>query len=227
MKTRGNSTAWARLLLGAFLAAGLSACGGFLSHGDYDDPQRGADGHGPSLIRWDILEITFPVVGGTTKFYNDWHASRAGGARAHLGTDVMAKKMTPVVAVAAGVVAWVRAKKGGECCYLAIDHESQGRRFQSRYLHLNNDTPGTDDGKKIGIAKGIRKGVKVQAGQLIGWVGDSGNAEGTAPHLHFELRDEYYRAVNPYLLLKRARRIPRAISVTTRTAEEQDDFETR
>jgi peptidoglycan hydrolase-like protein with peptidoglycan-binding domain len=68
----------------------------------------------------------------------------------------------------------------------------------SWYIHLNNDTPGTDDGLGWGIAEGIVPGARVSAGQLIGWVGDSGNAEDTDPHLHFELHDAYGVIVDPY-----------------------------
>ena len=182
-------------------------------------------------IRWDLLELTFPVIGGA-RFTNDWHSARDGGARLHAGNDLLSKKLVPVVAVADGTVAWVRAKLGGECCYLAIAHESQGIAYESWYVHLNNDTPGTDDGKGIGIAKGIKSGTRVEAGQLIGWVGDSGNAEGTTPHLHFELHDEFGNPINPYLVLARARRLDRVrvgdqavpIAKTFETAEEQDDF---
>ncbi|MGH8911797.1 MAG: S-layer homology domain-containing protein, partial [Acidimicrobiia bacterium] len=64
-------------------------------------------------------------------------------------------------------------------------------------IHLNNDSPGTDDGLAWGIAPGIERGVAVTAGQLIGWVGDSGNAEWSGSHLHFEIRVEG-AAVNSY-----------------------------
>lgn len=219
-----------KALFTAFLSAGiilgLSACGRGVE-GKYSAPFPEGS-HPPSQIRWDQLQILFPVVG-KTQFENDWHAPRDEGKREHEGNDLIAKKMTPVVAVADGTVAWVRAKKGGECCYLAILHESQGLSFESRYIHLNNDTPGTDDGKMIGIAKGIKKGVKVVAGQLIGWVGDSGNAEGTVSHLHFELRDEYLRAVNPHEILARAKHLDRVVigaqaPKKLETTHEQDDL---
>jgi hypothetical protein len=59
------------------------------------------------------------------------------------------------------------------------------------YVHVNNDTPGTDDGKGTAnwaFPAGIAPGARVLAGQLVAWRGDSGDAEGTGPHLHFELR---------------------------------------
>ena len=56
--------------------------------------------------------------------------------------------------------------------------------------HMNNDTPGTDDGLDDGawrFADGIVVGARVTAGQLIGWMGDSGNSEGSVPHAHVEI----------------------------------------
>jgi hypothetical protein len=84
-----------------------------------------------------------------------------------------------VVAASDGVVTWI----GSTCCYLALDH---GGGYETWYIHLNNDSPGTDDGLAWGIA--VTDGQVVSQGQLIGWVGDSGNAEDVAPHLHFEIR---------------------------------------
>src|SRR5207244_7618266 len=75
------------------------------------------------------------------------------------------------------------------------------------YLHINNDTPGTDDGKapmSDVFAPGIAKGVRVNAGQLVAYMGDSGDAETTAPHLHFELHDPTGVAVNAYASLQAA-----------------------
>ncbi len=125
-----------------------------------------------------IYPMIFPV-GGDTNYTNTFGAPRSGG-RTHEGTDMMADKMVPVAAVAAGTIGWV----SGTCCAMQITHDDG---WASMYIHLNNDTPGTDDGLGYGIMPGLATGVHVEAGQLIGWVGDSGNAEWAGSHLHFEL----------------------------------------
>jgi murein DD-endopeptidase MepM/ murein hydrolase activator NlpD len=136
-------------------------------------------------------QLVFPIVG-DVEYTDTFGAPRDGGARSHEGTDIMTNgvKGLPVVAAADGVVSWV----DDDCCHLAIDH---GDGWSTWYIHLNNDTPGTDDGLGWGIAEGITDGTQVVAGQLIGWVGDSGNAEWVAPQLHFETRYNG-SAVNPY-----------------------------
>jgi len=87
------------------------------------------------------------------------------------------------------------------CCSLAILHEDGWRTL---YVHLDNDTPGTDDGEGWGLAPSIDIGVRVAAGQLIGYAGDSGSAEETSAHLHFELHDPDGVIVNPYNALRAA-----------------------
>jgi hypothetical protein len=119
------------------------------------------------------------------------------------------------VAAAAGVVSWV----SDSCCHLAIDH---GNGWSSWYIHLDNDTPGTDDGLGWGIAEGVGLGTPVGSGQLIGWVGDSGNAEGTAPHLHFELR-YFGTPVNSYPYLLAAPRVAPLLSVAFSGAFADDE----
>ena len=121
-----------------------------------------------------------------------------GGGRRHEGMDLLAPKGTPVRAVADGTVGWMHDQRGGRCCDLELEHDDG---WSSRYIHLNNDTPGTDDGQGWGFADGIALGAKVHAGEVIGYVGDSGNAESGPPHLHFEMREPGGKAVDPRTVL--------------------------
>ena len=150
---------------------------------------------------FDPNQIVFPVVGGNVSFIDDFYQPRSGG-RIHSATDIMTNgvKGLPVVAAWDGVVSWV----GSGCCYLSIDH---GGGYETWYIHLNNDTPGTDDGLGWGFAPGIQDGTPVSKGQLIGYVGDSGNAEWVGPHLHFEIRLAGV-AIDPYPYLLKAPRLP-------------------
>jgi len=163
----------------------------------------------------EVYPLIFPVIGNV--YYSDTFGASRGG-HTHEGIDVMTYgvKGLPVVAAASGTVGWI----GTTCCYLEIEHDDG---WSSWYIHLNNDTPGTDDGKGWGIAPGIERGVRVVAGQLIGWVGDSGNAENTAPHLHFELRDPSGKATNPYLDLRAATVLTEAGAFTWNGAFWDDD----
>ncbi|HEX2162322.1 MAG TPA: M23 family metallopeptidase, partial [Thermoanaerobaculia bacterium] len=151
-------------------------------------------------------EIVYPLVfplAGAFQLTDSFGDPRGGGARRHAGVDVLAEKMVPVLAAASGEVAWVHGERGGNCCDVSLVHDDGWR---SRYIHLNNDTPGSDDGRAVGIAPGVREGARVVAGQVIGWVGDSGNAEATTSHLHFELRDPDGVPVDPYPSLLAATR---------------------
>jgi murein DD-endopeptidase MepM/ murein hydrolase activator NlpD len=147
------------------------------------------------------FEITFPQEVSKTHFSSTFGAYRSGGRR-HKGNDLMAPRMTEVYAVAAGTVIDVGTNRlSGR--NVKIDH---GSGWNSYYLHLNNDNPGTDDGDApwtLTAAPGVEVGKVVEAGQLIGWSGDSGNAEWTSPHTHFEIRLNG-RAVNPFSLLRDA-----------------------
>ena len=145
------------------------------------------------------FEVSFPQDPTKTTFSNDWGQLRSGGRR-HRGNDLMAtSKMVEVYAFADGVVTHVdeRPRPGR---YVSIDHDEG---WSSLYVHLNDDNPGTDDGEapwSLTLAPGIEEGAEVKAGQLIGWVGDSGNAEGNKPHLHFELSVDGVE-INPFLIL--------------------------
>ena len=141
--------------------------------------------------------FVFPVEGPST--LTDSFGDPRPGGRSHEGVDILADKLEPVVAVADGTVRWVMDERGGRCCSLEIRHADGWR---TRYIHLNNDSPGTDDGRVVGVVPGLERGTKVHAGEVVGWVGDSGNAENTVPHLHFELISPGGSAIDPYPLLE-------------------------
>lgn len=135
--------------------------------------------------------IMFPVIG-PNKYYDDFYAYRSGTT--HNATVIMAAKMQPIVSASDGVVVgvWYPQPSWG---YSVSVRDDQGYRYN--YIHMNNDTPGTDDGNGGAMnayAADMKVGNRVVRGQLLGWVGDSGNAETTASHLHFEIDD---RQVTP------------------------------
>lgn len=130
-----------------------------------------------------VYSMEFPLLG-AGEYWAGFGAPRDGGNRAHMGIDIMAPQLTPVVAVSDGVISRVEIESGTAGNYIAIDHTDG---WSSWYMHLNNDSYGTDDGLGIGIRPGLAVGDEVTAGELIGWVGDSGNAETSPHHLHFEL----------------------------------------
>jgi murein DD-endopeptidase MepM/ murein hydrolase activator NlpD len=115
-----------------------------------------------------VYEMYFPIQGGAT-YGNNFGDPRSGG-RSHAGIDIMLPKMTPVLAVASGYVGWMHDGTDPDrpCCAFDLNHDDG---WESWYIHLNNDTPGTDDGLGWGFAPGIERGARVEAGQLVGWVG--------------------------------------------------------
>ncbi len=156
------------------------------------------DPRGDEFVLW-----RFPQLDDGTDFSYTFGADREGGERRHRGADLMgAAKGMPVVAVADGLVSYVgTGEKAGH--FVMIQHEDG---WETRYMHLNNDTFGTDDGvltREEALAPGITVGAVVVAGQLLGWVGDSGNAENSPPHTHFELW-QYNHLADPFACLRQA-----------------------
>jgi hypothetical protein len=148
--------------------------------------------------------MQWPVLGGGAVL-SVFGAERDLGARHHAGVDISAPKMTPVVAVRDGIVTVIHADGAG-CCSVGITHDDGWSSF---YLHLNNDVDGSDDGDGVGIRPDLLVGTRVVAGEVIGWVGDSGNAEPSTPHLHFELHMRNGVAIDPLASLRWAfRRMP-------------------
>lgn len=150
----------------------------------------------PAVAQAEVVPIVFPVSGGAS-YSNDYGAPRSGG-RTHGGNDLFAPKLRHLVAAENGYVNWWLKNQGLSGNMLELVGES-GYRYW--YIHVNNDNPGTDDGAggdRWAWAPGIEPGAPVRAGQFIAYLGDSGNAEGTSPHLHFEIHYPDGTRFNPY-----------------------------
>jgi hypothetical protein len=149
--------------------------------------------------------IVFPVLG-ATRYYDDFGEPRPGGP--HQGIDIMAAKRSLALAAEAGKVEfWTTSATAGCMLYL---HGQSGTTYY--YIHLNNDLTRKNDNRGrcvagTSYAKGLKNGAKVVAGQAIGLVGDSGDADGAHSHLHFELHPAGGKAVDPYPWLKRGQHL--------------------
>src|SRR3954462_7873556 len=149
-----------------------------------------------------VPRLVFPVIGAVT-YSDDFGAPRAGGA--HQGNDILADRKAPAIAVEPGKVKfWTTSATAGCMLYLYGD---SGTTYL--YIHLNNDLTMKNDNRGSCVAgtsyaAGLKDGARVSAGQLIGYVGDSGDANGIHPHLHFELHPNDGSAVDPYPYLRKA-----------------------
>jgi murein DD-endopeptidase MepM/ murein hydrolase activator NlpD len=144
----------------------------------------------------------FPVVG-TFYYTDDWQAPRVG--HLHQGNDVFATYGSPAVAVQNGVITNMSTDGlGGNALHVLND---RGDYFY--YAHFS------------AFAPGIADGVRVQAGQTIGYVGQSGNAQGTPPHLHFEVHPGGGTPTNPYPYLNAWRASGAVVSVAADESGQQ------
>ena len=116
-------------------------------------------------------------------FTDTWGAPRSGGRR-HQGTDVFGTRGGNVFAIVDGTVAFTRTG-GISGLFLGLQGDDGNLYY---YIHLQDFVASA--------------GQRVSAGQLIGHNGDTGNARGTTPHIHFELHPGGGAAVNPYPLLR-------------------------
>jgi len=149
------------------------------------------------------VHIIFPVVA-QVQYGDDFGQPRAGGP--HQGIDILAAKKSPAVAAEPGKVKyWASSATAG--CMLYLYGQSSTTYL---YIHLNNDVTMKNDnrGKCVrGTAYTVKNGARVSAGQQIGYVGDSGDANGLHAHLHFEVHPNGGKATDPYPYLQAAQHL--------------------
>ncbi|MFZ0491963.1 MAG: peptidoglycan DD-metalloendopeptidase family protein [Acidimicrobiia bacterium] len=126
-----------------------------------------------------------PMDPAVLHFRDTWGAPRSGG-RTHKGTDIFAPMGQPEYAVYAGTVRVYTNTLGGKSIWLYTD---MGVDFY--YAHLS------------GWPADLKTGDHVTQGRIVGYNGNSGNAYGGAPHLHFQMHPGGGSPVNPYPTLKR------------------------
>ncbi|HUP21938.1 MAG TPA: M23 family metallopeptidase [Thermoanaerobaculia bacterium] len=143
--------------------------------------------------------LAVPVLGVQRDELHDSFAELRGGNRRHEAIDILASRNTPVVAVEDGIIAKLFTSHGGGG--LTIYQFDVDTAYAYSYAHLER------------FASGLVEGERVRRGQVIGYVGTSGNAPPDTPHLHFAV----YRLtegrnwwegdpLNPYEILRPERR---------------------
>jgi hypothetical protein len=149
-----------------------------------------------------VPRLVFPVVGPVV-YRDDFGEPRAKWP--HPGNDLVAPKRATAVAAEDGKVSfWTHSATAGCMLYL---YGASGTTYQ--YIHLNNDvTRGNDNrGKCVAgtaYAPGLKDGAEVAAGEPVGFVGDSGDANGIHAHLHFEVHPGGGKPVDSFPYLRRA-----------------------
>jgi murein DD-endopeptidase MepM/ murein hydrolase activator NlpD len=167
-------------------------------------PPLAPETNDPLPTRKVVAPMIFPVLGSANsiRWRDGYNVSR--GSYRHTAIDIDAAKMQPIVAPFAGILGFKT-----QTFWIFGDN-----RYKCLGTHLNDDTPGTNDNRAdrdFMFAPNLRPGDHVVGGQLLGYVGNSGNA--TGPHLHFELFAPDGVLVNPFYSLKAATHIavPRPI----------------
>ena len=150
--------------------------------------------------------LMYPVIG-NTNYSDTFLAYRAGQVdNKHHAIDIFAPKHSHIVSPVDGIIRYVGYPQDSWGWYMVIV-DSDG--YEYHFMHINNDNPGTDDG--LGDAMHAyasdmqgeyndwapNRNVPVKKGQHIAYVGDSGNAENTPAHLHFEIIKPQYTQL-PY-----------------------------
>ena len=133
----------------------------------------GAVADGPAVEDLRNRDLEMPVEGVDEGDLRDTFSAARGRRRAHAAIDIMAPRHTPVRAVEDGVIARAFDSRGAGG--LNVYQFDLTGTYCYYYAHLDR------------YADGMRDGMKVQRGQVIGYVGTTGNASPNAPHLHFAI----------------------------------------
>ena len=139
-------------------------------------------------------DLEMPVKGIQPDQLTRTFSDRRGSGRTHEAIDILAPMNTPVVAVQDGTIARLFLSKAGGITVYQFDPEG---RYCFYYAHLDH------------YAEGLREGQTVKKGQVLGYVGVSGNAPKQTPHLHFAIfrltQDKHWwegTPIDPYDILK-------------------------
>lgn len=142
--------------------------------------------------------LAFPVSeSGNPRLISFWSDPRDGGKRSHEGVDISAKFRAPAIASADGVVSRVMENRlGGKVVFM----RPEGKRYSLYYAHLDSQIVSTGD--------------RVTKGQVLGLVGNTGNAKGTVPHLHFGIYG-WGGAIDPLPFIDPRRKDPAPLVAST------------
>ena len=155
-------------------------------------PQRGTLQSDAPIEQLRSRALTVPVQGVVAAQLTDTYTQARAEGAAHEALDIMAERGTPVLAVEDGEVAKLFSSKPGGITLYQFDPGSQ---YAYYYAHLDR------------YAEGVRVGTRLRRGQVIGYVGSTGNASPEAPHLHFAIfllgpERQWWRGapLNPFLV---------------------------
>jgi murein DD-endopeptidase MepM/ murein hydrolase activator NlpD len=153
----------------------------------------------PAVTAADLADLRghslmIPVAGVTADKLKDSFDELRGGTRRHEALDIMSPRGTRVVSADAGrVLKLHNSVAGGLSIYIA----DPTQRFIMLYAHLDSYRPG------------LAEGMTVKKGELLGFVGSTGNASPSAPHLHFAIarsdnQKEWWKGtpLNPFLIYR-------------------------
>jgi murein DD-endopeptidase MepM/ murein hydrolase activator NlpD len=151
---------------------------------------------GEAVASLNERKLTLPVRGvERSDLHDSYSDSRGSGARSHEALDIMAARGTPVVAVENGRIAKLFTSKAGGLTIYQFDPTEQ---YCYYYAHLDH------------YADNLREGMTLSRGDVIGYVGSTGNASAAAPHLHFAIfrltpERQWWKGepINPYPILSR------------------------